>query len=382
MIPIVYKDDKWVKADYTNKENNWYDYENQQWANIATVSESTRDAYKKANIGSEIKMEDINAMFVWIPRFKYKLFNVNGNVSPVGNPNMAGDYMIDIQLEDASTPKSKGTQNGEWLTHPAFTFGGAEQDRIDPSKVRIKPGINSWRKNQLNKMYQNARGISRPGNVFGLTNANDSHMVKNMEWGAMAYLASSQYGKAGNPTYSGLEREIRINNNYNYLTGCGADRQNATAALTCNTYETVNGMTASTTGNITGIYDTAGGAWEYVAGGMKSTSGKDMVVSTTGFDQTELNQIAITGKYLDVYEYGTIMQDRNRGHLGDATIETGPFDGNERNAWYQDLAYFVFGEKSFFTRGDTIGIQDRAGIFSFASGVAGNVQDGTRIVII
>ena len=25
MIPIVYKDNRWVKADYTNQDNNWYD---------------------------------------------------------------------------------------------------------------------------------------------------------------------------------------------------------------------------------------------------------------------------------------------------------------------------------------------------------------------
>lgn len=252
MIPIVYNGSKWVKADYTNKDNNWYDYDNQQWANVATVSESTREAYKEANIGSEIKMDDINTMFVWIPRFKYKLFNVDGTISPVGNPNMAGDYMIDVQLEHAESTKSTGTQNGEWLTHPAFTFGGqelegfwmakfetgykdattieeAQSNTINPNKVIIKPDVYSWRSIQIVNMYQNAQGIKQDNNPFGFTTIEDPHLAKNIEWGAMVYLTNSNYGKQGNTAYIGAEKQVRSNNNLKAITGCGADTQDAAA---------------------------------------------------------------------------------------------------------------------------------------------------------
>ncbi|MEG1142957.1 MAG: hypothetical protein RSE41_11055, partial [Clostridia bacterium] len=36
-------------------------------------------------------------------------------------------------------------------------------------------------------------------------------------------------------------------------------------------YNTAGGYLASTTGNISGIYDMSGGAWEYVAGNFNST---------------------------------------------------------------------------------------------------------------
>ena len=367
MIPIVWNGSTWVKADYTNQDNNWYNYENQQWANMATVTESTREAYKKATIGSEVKMDDINTMFVWIPRFKYKLFNVDGTVSPVGNPNMAGDYLIDVQLEDTSTSKSTGTQNGQWLTHPAFTFGGqelegfwmakfetgykdatttaeAEVNMIDPSKIIVKPGVYSWRGIQTVNMYKNAQGVGESGNLYGFTRNEDPHLTKNMEWGAMTYLTYSKYGKAGNTNYTGVEKQVRSNNSTMYLTGCGADTQDAVVTSTCNVYTTVNGQAASTTGNISGVYDTAGGAWDAVFTVIKHQNGVDYTPGRTGIPEDLLTTLAKGQKYIDVYEYKDTWVDRSRGHLGDATKEMGPFGidtSNDRSSWYQDYSRFV-----------------------------------------
>ena len=377
MIPIVYKDGNWVKADRSNKDFSWFNYGNQQWANVATVTEDARQTLLDAPDGTVVPMDKINTMFVWIPRFKYKLFNVDGTVSPVGNKNLAGDYMIDIQFETASTTKSTGTQNGEWLTHPAFTFEGqelegfwmakfetgykdatttaaAQVNTVDPTKIIIKPNGYSWRSIQAVNIYNNAQGMKNSGNPFGFSTTDDPHLAKNMEWGAMAYLTQSKYGKQGNDAYIGAEKQVRINNNNMYLTGCGADAQNAAGVETCNTYETANGMSASTTGNISGVYDTSGGAWDYVAGVMKAENGTDLYGSSSGFDQAELNQIGTEGKYLDVYEYGTQWQDRSRGHLGDATIEMGPFN-SDRGAWYDDYTYFVNVSDSWFVRGASWG---------------------------
>ena len=41
----------------------------------------------------------------------------------------------------------------------------------------------------------------------------DSHMMKNTEWGVVAYLSHSKYG---------INSEININNNSNYITGYSA----------------------------------------------------------------------------------------------------------------------------------------------------------------
>ena len=73
MVPIYYKDGNVVKANKDNNDINnlWYDYANKKWANVAIVE---KDNY---NVGDIIDKNDILAYYVWIPRFKYKVWNIN-----------------------------------------------------------------------------------------------------------------------------------------------------------------------------------------------------------------------------------------------------------------------------------------------------------------
>ena len=405
MIPIVYKENQWVKANSTNEKNGWFDYTKQQWANVATVTEDVRQELLNAPDGTVVPMDKINTMFTWIPRFKYKLFNADGTVSPVGNKNLVGDYMIDVEIETSGEQKMSGTKNGEWLTHPAFTFGGqelegfwiakfetgyagatttaeAQVNALDPFKVIVKPSTYSWRDIQVVNMYKNAQGMKDASNPYGFTANEDPHLTKNMEWGAMAYLTQSKYGKQGNSNYCGGEKQVRINNNNMYLTGCGADSQNAANVATCNSYETANGMSASTTGNISGVYDTSGGAWDSVAGVMETSNGIDLEVSSSGFEQAELKQIGRGGKYLDVYEFSTTWQNLSRGHLGDATLEIGPVS-SYKGAWYGKDALFVGGSTSWFVRSGHWDDSKGSGLLTFSC-TSGNLSSkfGSRVVVV
>lgn len=80
-------------------------------------------------------------------------------------------------------------------------------------------------------------------------------MLKNMKWGAVAYLSYSKYGK---------KSEITINNDFAYFTGGGAYKTN---------------VAQSTTGNITGVYDMSGGAWEYMMGVQQDNTGTNTPMS-------------------------------------------------------------------------------------------------------
>ncbi len=72
MIPITYNGNNWVKAD----PKKWYSYSCKSWANAVMVTTDKRGTYMNANNNTVIPEEDILAYYVWIPRYKYKLFNV------------------------------------------------------------------------------------------------------------------------------------------------------------------------------------------------------------------------------------------------------------------------------------------------------------------
>ena len=81
LIPVVYNEttSKWVKADTESSTSTygWYDYTQKKWANDVLVTETNRSTYQSATAGTEITDSNILAFYVWIPRYKYKVWNIN-----------------------------------------------------------------------------------------------------------------------------------------------------------------------------------------------------------------------------------------------------------------------------------------------------------------
>ena len=248
----------------------------------------------------------------------------------------------------------------------------AQVNAMDSSKVIVKPNVYSWRSINISNMFKTAYNYER--NL-------DSHMMKNTEWGAVAYLSHSKYG---------INTEVRINNNSAYLTGYsaveGTDQSSypgtyGTDSTRTLPYNTETGYKASTTGNITGVYDMSGGAWEYVAGYMPSSS------DDSGFTSTELTTYS---KYLDLYSANSTINSYNNRKLGDATGEMGPFyfyadkDNNKRyhNNWYGDNSDFVDSTHPWFVRGGDYAYGVLAGQFYFGRSTGGvSAYAGARLVL-
>ena len=347
MIPITYDGSKWVKADEYGAYNNWYDYGNQKWANAVMVTSAKRETYMNANAGTAIPENDILAYFVWIPRYKYKLFNATyaSGTSPSlidvvfeNGTSTTGNVTCTYASNGAETCQNKS--NGNWYTHPAFTFGDTEVKGIWVGKFgttgsttipTVKPGISALNiiynvSTVMSSMYNT--GLSfRSANYLTSNGVNqaDSHMMKNIEWGAVAYLKQSNYGL-------GIT-DITINSNSSYYTGGG----------TGTSYKT--NTSQSTTGNITGVYDMSGGAFEYVMGNIKKESG------FLGLTPSE-----VPAEHIDIYS-GTSVSD---SHLGDAIGETA--------GWYSDYVDFI---GVWVCRGGQYSYVDSAGIFSFGHGKIG-----------
>ena len=134
MIPVNISDTGALIV--AEQKTEWYNYGQRKWANAVLVNcadSSIKSKYFDANmnllssaVGKTIDMSEVLQMYVWIPRYKYLLWNAaNGSSDPKA---------ISIVFEDKDTGKSNGSTNGTYLTHPAFTFGTTELNGIWVSK--------------------------------------------------------------------------------------------------------------------------------------------------------------------------------------------------------------------------------------------------------
>ena len=386
MIPVTLENGIAKVADTSNE---WYNYTKHNWANAVLVNaadSSIKDKYftsdmkvKQSMVDQVIDMSDILEMYVWIPRYKYQLWNAsNGSSNP---------QMINITFESKETPKSTGVTNGTYLTHPAFTFGSTELNGIWVGKfetsgtttnLTVKPNQQSLTNLTVGAMFNASRNIENSyASNYGINSSEiDTHMMKNMEWGAVAYLSSSIYGRYNNSTTCISSGCAIWRNNVNTGTGTTTGTQWGPSITGCtgsssstdtlysmsacaNGYDwSALGQNASTTGNQDGIYDMSGGSWEAVMGNMVDGSG-NFYPSSSNLTKPEV-------KYFDSYTYSASNYlDHSRGKLGDATKETLKTFGNDTGGWYGNLTYFPSASYSWFNRGGGYNEKNNAGIFFF-----------------
>lgn len=422
LIPVMYYNNKWVRANTEDLNDiyGWYNYDKKLWANAILVTETNREEYLYADPGTEITKNDILAFYVWIPRFKYKVWNIKKIIGT--DSYSARTKGIDIVFENgiestgtikctylytspsssAGSPNESCTgSNGDYYTHPAFTFGGVNVKGFWMGKFelssssprsnsgrgggyttgltpRILPNVNSWHRNSLKNFDTVLKDMTKEGNIYGLASSTevDSHIITNYEWGAVAYLANSKYGRCTNNSCSKVEMNgygVVVGGEYtNTLTGCGPISSGSTSVgTTCNAYNTTIGMTASTTGNITGVYDMSGGACEDVMANMSSTSGSyTFYPSGSGFEDAWYNEN--NKKYLVTYAHGTTNRDQaafNRGRLGDATSEVVLTANSTTGGWYSTAVQIPWDSQdqikwSWYTRGGTVQSESGSGIFN------------------
>jgi len=187
----------------------------------------------------------------------------------------------------------------------------------------------------------------------------DTHMMKNTEWGAIAYLAQSVYGTNGIQVWSNSDK-------VSYVTGMAADAESPYSASITTIYPYDNltyGVKTSTTKNVYGVYDMSGGAYEYTAAYSYST---DSTLTTN-----ENSLVTALAKYKDVYT-GTTDTDVNdyansSTKKGDAMYETSSsYIG--ATGWFADNSYMPNTTTPFFLRGGLVGNGPSNGIFTFWDG--------------
>lgn len=365
MIPVYYDSDShlWKKADYKNKDGNWYNYEDKRWANIVLVKEDMRDNYLKASINSIINMSDVLAFYVWVPRFKYMVWDINRETNNMddysydankygikinfekdgnstGNVSCNYNYSSTLGLFDecmyVSNAVSMNTGNSvyadSWYTHPAFIRGDKKisgfwfskfETTGDKENPTILPNSKALTDISLADMFNTSKKIQNYG-----IGSMDVSMARNVEWAAVAYLSHSIYGMCENDICSDIYR----NNSIELYTGRSSGTYydegfNQFGTYSYDGYDVIDGVIgtnynsgiiSSTTGNVSGIYDMVGGALEYVMGNISDESFKINVGANSG----NWEGINLDNSNVDLYSlFNSVNDGYYKSKLGDATSE-------------------------------------------------------------
>ena len=352
-------------------------------------NDNNASEWANARVTQQIDGENVESYFVWIPRYAYRIIyfdspeskkayqegtlteeeaKANGQI--IGYSDSRGivdaeGRKIESVTSESNSPKtmvsedyfmthpafmdgtSTGFKNGEWNDElPGIWIGKYEassvegnsdtdEDNVTTKHVKVQPGVSSWRWIQIGNMYTVSKDYAPDLK---------SHMLKNSEWGAVAYLTESKYGRNG--------QEVSINNNgTTYYTGGGAEKAY------------INNVLQSSTGNVYGIYDLVGNAYEYVA---SYYNGSDANTTNIGYGYSFASIGGTSDEYSTVYT-GTSASTAYK--YGDATYET--------SGWNGDSASFVFLYNPFFIRGGYYINGSNAGVFSSVATLDSTYSDNS-----
>ena len=324
------------------------------------------------------------SMWVWIPRYAYKITSgyheagtdTTGGTIEIAFIDTENNFLngeTGILVTDPSEVTYTNNVQNEWLVHPAFTsnaengggFGeltgiwvgkfettGSYDSATGIRTVTILPGKRNDLGNMtINEMYKLAKSTTFEENM-----TLNSHMAKNSEWGAIAYLTQSKYGVNG--------KEIEVNAN----SGATGGSNNEKTIYVANKGQ-------STTNNAYGVYDMKGGLWEAVASYVNYTREND-VWSNGGYGEKESlvgeNEIekATSTAYKTVYEAANNTNQIDSYNLtekrkGDAIWEISSTQGGFTGIWFNGYNNFAVWTYIFFIRGGNYYKIDHANIFAF-----------------
>ena len=430
----------------------WYDYDAKKWANAQTQDGS---------------------MWVWIPRFAYRVNNSTKTFDVVFLKDTTNTYLDNGTEKDAEkegyivhpafkNESSTGYENGGWdkeltgiwvskfeagfatsngnsapkkassvnYSQTSVWASGYETGGNDGSlsarnwidgvygstttaiKYPTFQGLTySMNYTNHNDAFNISRALTESGNIYGLSSATtDSHLMKNSEWGAVAYLAQSKYGLNGTNIYINNANLRNSQQSAYAITGCAGETEDAAEVgvkidtttkkpVTTDSSKKIyvwtqkSGTKASTTGTIYGIYDMSGGTWERTAGLVNNGNSN---LSTYGQSLMNALNNEKSSKYVTVYPHDSSVDKTganidaaceanwkaNTQIYGDGIHETSTA-GTKKTSWYGDYSYFQAVDNPFNVRGGHCGDVDGAGLLCFTrSSGSSYYNNGFRSVLV
>lgn len=462
-------------------ENNWYNYEEAKWANTMTKDGS---------------------MWVWIPRYAYKITYDNpsdksqgGTIDVkflIGTTDQYYDDEGNIQTAKRATSADEEVDTTtDYYVHPAFTNessinyanGGWDSELTGIWVAKFEAGYASGNNNaevkastvnytqsnawvraveagtdndssqtarnwldgiygsattsikyptfqgltysmnyiNINDAYNISRALTEEGNIYGFNSTTtDSHLMKNSEWGAVAYLGQSKYGLNKQEVYinnislnsgnrqrteeagkSGVDSVYEVTGVTTGTTNAGEKQTTIeningitgnTASDGVYTWKQITGQKASSTGNMYGIFDLNGGTWERTAGYVANGNGNLKTYGASLAYQDNTLKTTST-KYVTVYpenegDSGNIDTEGKNNYavntkiFGDAIRETSTA-GAGSSSWNGDCSYFPALRNPFSLRGGHLWNTSCSGLFAFnRAGGNSDFGNGFRSVLV
>jgi len=204
MVPVIWSGDNWEIV--SPNDSRWYNYSSSEgkWANVmlrdgmkyiddSGTSIDASAVALPALIGKVVDSSSPGSLFVWIPRYSYKF---------------SGET-VDIKWSVGTTDYTLNNYN----LHPAFRFGGYNggdtstdsnyesgfvdctgiwvakyEARTTNSNIRILENGTKWTGIDIGTILSTAKNMVNSSEYWLSTTYFDTHLIKNTEWGAMAYL--------------------------------------------------------------------------------------------------------------------------------------------------------------------------------------------------
>ena len=312
MIPVIYDGNNWIVA---NKYKKYWSYEDKIWANSVLVrknkiaddsNSNSREYYLSSDaIGEKVYEKDILAFYVWIPKYKYRLFNISGKNKKTE---------IDIIFDKNTIKGEKADDN--FITHNAFLYNNSNGFWVSKYESSVEENTDCYLTLNCNKdnlliyslnkkpitnisisnAYSISSSLNKINNIYGLSSKTTPHLITNLEWGAIVYLTNSKYGLDD----------------------------------------------ISTTGNETGVMS-MNETGEYVMANYNNHIGYNKE-NNSGFTK-------LPKKYIDIYKSISV-----KGYiLGDATMETKNFKETKSEFVNSEYPFMIRGLDSMYSYNNSLG---------------------------
>ena len=393
MIPIKHNGTNWVVCEETDED--WYQYDttNKRWANVMLSD----GKYKAGQVGEGqvVQEDELGSMFVWIPRYAYQITKgyQQGSTATEKEINvtfLAGNTNQDKDGNSYGKATASVNTSTTKIVHPGFTLGQREltgiwvakfeasgtdengnavgngtseknEQQYEPDEttiVKSLPSKISWRYITVGDAQKRSMDITTTNkDIYGIDYAS-SHLIKNSEWGAVAYLCYSQYGEVPQSNGAGslIESPWYL---YDLYTGAGPQANGNTGIYEdfdsesdteTRAYNKEFGVLASTTGNVTGVYDMNGGAWEKVAGYLDNGDSYLSTYAGSYFEEKGTNEggqkyYGIKEEYASLWDSYEVSAEEKNDVInlgsGETITKESLWNWNKKEEKYQQARYDI-----------------------------------------